>query len=93
MLGAPIDVADGFVHLSTGAQVAETAAKYFTGQAGLVLLALDADALGPALKWEPSRNDALFPHLYRSLRYEEVLWAEELTLVEGRHVFPSDRMA
>ncbi|NIP76464.1 MAG: DUF952 domain-containing protein, partial [Xanthomonadales bacterium] len=73
--GAPVDIADGFIHFSTGAQVAETAAKHFACQKGLMLLAVGADALGPALKWEPSRDSALFPHLYGPLRMSDVLWA------------------
>ena len=63
--GAPIDIADGYVHFSTAAQVEETAAKYFAGAEGLMLVAVDATAAGEALKWEPSRGGALFPHLYR----------------------------
>lgn len=71
--GAPVDLADGFIHFSTGAQVAETAAKHFHGQSDLVIIAIDADALGPALKWEPSRGGALFPHLYGPLDPAHVL--------------------
>ena len=66
--GAPIDLADGFVHFSTAAQVAETAARHFAQEDDLMLLALEADLLGLDLKWEPSRGGALFPHLYRALR-------------------------
>jgi uncharacterized protein (DUF952 family) len=65
--GAPVDLADGYIHFSTAAQVAETAAKHFRGQPDLVLIAIDAAALGPDLKWEPSRGGALFPHLYAAL--------------------------
>jgi uncharacterized protein (DUF952 family) len=65
--GAPIDLRDGFIHLSTAVQAPETARLHFSGQAGLVLLKLDAGRLGPALKWEPSRGGALFPHLYAPL--------------------------
>ena len=86
--GAPIDVADGYVHFSTADQAAETAAKHFAGEDGLVLLALEADALGPALKWELSRGGALFPHLYRELRMEDVLWSKALPLKNGVHQFP-----
>lgn len=89
-LGAPIDLADGFMHLSTGEQAAETAAKHFAGQDNLMLLAIETEAMAPDLKWEPSRGGALFPHLYRALRFEEVLWAKPLPLVDGRHVFPGD---
>lgn len=86
--GAPVDIADGFVHFSTAEQVAETAAKHFAGEDGLVLLALDPETLGEALKWEVSRGGALFPHLYRRLRFEDVLWSKELPLVDGEHLFP-----
>ena len=62
-VGAPIDVADGYVHFSTAAQAAETAAKHFAGEDGLMLLGVDADRLGDDLTWEKSRGDQLFPHL------------------------------
>jgi uncharacterized protein (DUF952 family) len=65
--GAAIDLTDGFIHLSTAAQAQETARLHFAGQAGLVLLRLDAERLGAALKWEPSRGGQLFPHLYGPL--------------------------
>src|ERR1043165_4675537 len=58
--GAPVDLADGYIHFSAADQVAETATKHFAGQGDLVLVAIDADALGAALKWEPSRGAALF---------------------------------
>ncbi|WP_424984394.1 DUF952 domain-containing protein [Microbulbifer sp. S227A] len=87
-LGAPVDLADGFVHFSTAEQAAETAARHFAGAEGLVLLALDADDLGDALKWEVSRGGALFPHLYRELRLSDVLWNAPLPLVDGVHRFP-----
>jgi uncharacterized protein (DUF952 family) len=87
--GAPVDVSDGFIHFSTAAQVAETAAKHFAGAADLVLLTVDADGLGAALKWEPSRGGDLFPHLYGTLPLAAVLWAAPLPLgPDGRHVFP-----
>ncbi len=85
--GAPIDVADGYVHFSTADTVAETAAKYFAGENGLVLLAVEADGL-EALKWEPARNDVLFPHLYRKLRMDDVAWTVPLPVVDGAHQFP-----
>ena len=66
-LGAPIDLADGYVHFSTADQAEETVAKHFAGETGLKLLKVDADALEAYLKWEPSRGGALFPHLYLSL--------------------------
>lgn len=86
--GAPVDIADGYVHFSTAEQAAETAAKHFAGEADLTLLALEADTLGEALKWEESRGGALFPHLYRSLRMSDVLWSKPLPLVDGQHQFP-----
>lgn len=86
--GAPVDLTDGFIHFSTAVQAAETAAKHFAGEDGLMLLALEADRLGDALRWEPSRGGALFPHLYRSLTRADVLWSRPLPLVDGRHVFP-----
>ena len=87
--GAPDDLRDGFINFSTAAQVAETAAKHFAGAGDLVLLTVDADGLGSALKYEPSRGGDRFPHLYGTLPLSAVLWATPLLLgPEGRHVFP-----
>ena len=86
--GAPVDVADGYVHFSTLEQAPETAAKHFAGESGLMLLAVDTATLGDALKWEPSRGGALFPHLYRNLRLSDVHWAQPLPLEGGQHQFP-----
>jgi uncharacterized protein (DUF952 family) len=80
-LGAPVDRADGFVHFSTAGQLAGTLAKHFAGEAGLVLVAVDAGAAGGALRWEPSRGGALFAHLYRPLRMGDVVWARPLGAV------------
>ena len=85
--GAPIDIADGYIHFSTAETVAETAAKYFAGVEGLVLLAVESEGLDP-LKWEPARDDVLFPHLYRRLRMDDVVWSEPLPLHDGVHQFP-----
>jgi uncharacterized protein (DUF952 family) len=88
--GAPVDYADGFIHFSTGEQAVETAARHFAGQDHLLLVAVDAAALGPALKYEPSRGGALFPHLYAPLPLTAVKWARPLPLgPDGRHVFPA----
>jgi uncharacterized protein (DUF952 family) len=87
-VGAPVDVADGFIHFSTAAQVAETAAKYFGEESDLVLVAFDDASLGPALRWEPSRGGALFPHLYRPLRMTDVVWDKSLPLGATGHIFP-----
>ena len=86
-VGAPIDVADGYIHFSTAETVAETTAKYFAGIEGLVLLAIEADGLDP-LKWEPAREGVLFPHLYRKLHMNDVVWIKPLPLVDGIHQFP-----
>lgn len=87
--GSPADRADGYVHLSTGQQVARTAEKHFAKLDGLLLAALDGDRLGPALRWEPARGGALFPHLYRPLRLADIAWTAALPLgPDGRHVFP-----
>jgi uncharacterized protein (DUF952 family) len=87
--GAPVDVRDGFIHLSTAAQVRETAAKHFGGRGDLLLIAVDADALGPGLRYEPSRGGDLFPHVYGPLPLAAVRWVKPLPLgPEGRHVLP-----
>ncbi|WP_417676282.1 DUF952 domain-containing protein [Roseibium sp.] len=87
--GAPVDLADGFIHFSTADQARETAAKHFAGQEGLLLAAFDADALGPDLKWEPSRGGDLFPHLYADLPTSLAVWVRPLPLgPDGAHVFP-----
>ena len=65
--GSADDLRDGYIHFSTAAQVGETARKHFFGQTGLFLIEVDSDALGGALRWERSRNDELFPHLYGEL--------------------------
>jgi uncharacterized protein (DUF952 family) len=86
--GAAIDRADGYIHFSAALQAAGTAAKWFAGRRDLVLAAVDADALGAALRWEPSRGGALFPHLYGPLPLSAVRWARTLPLdADGRHVF------
>ena len=89
--GAPVDLADGYIHFSTAAQVRETAAKHFAGQRDLLLAAIAAEPLGAALKWEVSRGGALFPHLYAPLDTSTVLWVRPLPLgPDGVHVFPAD---
>jgi uncharacterized protein (DUF952 family) len=87
--GSEADRGDGFIHFSTAAQAAETAAKWFAGQRDLVLVAVDGDALGDRLKWEPSRGGALFPHLYGELDARAVTRVDPLPLdASGRHAFP-----
>ncbi len=87
--GSSQDVEDGFIHFSTAAQVRASAAKHRLGQTGLVLLSVDTDRLGDAIKWEKSRGGQLFPHLYRSLKVSEIIRADRLDLTDvGDHVFP-----
>lgn len=87
--GAPVDIADGYIHFSTASQARETAAKHFVGQSDLLLVAIDGDALGDALKWEVSRGGALFPHLYAPLDLSAVVWVKPLPLGDdGQHQFP-----
>lgn len=71
--GAPVDVADGFIHLSTAAQLGETVAKHFAEQGDLHVAAVDLPVLAGAVKWEPSRGGALFPHIYAPLPLSAVL--------------------
>ena len=88
--GAPVDLADGFIHFSTGVQARETAARHFSGVSDLLLIAVEPDALDD-LRWEPSRGGALFPHLYGSLPISAVRDIAPLPLgPDGRHAFPAD---
>lgn len=87
--GAPVDLADGYIHFSTAGQVRETAAKHFRGQHDLLLVAVSGEALGEALRYEPSRGGDLFPHLYGPLDPAQALFVEPLPLGEdGTHRFP-----
>ena len=87
--GAPVDLADGFIHFSTATQTRETAQKHFSGQTDLLLIAVDGDRLGEALKYEVSRGGALFPHLYGPLGLDTVIWVRALPLgADGVHEFP-----
>ena len=87
-LGSEVDRRDGYVHFSTAEQAPETAARWFAGRDDLVLAAVNAEALGPALRWEPARAGALFPHLYGDLPLTALAWARSLPLgPDGRHVF------
>jgi uncharacterized protein (DUF952 family) len=87
--GAPVDLADGFVHFSTAAQLRETAARHFAGQADLVLVTVDPAVLGSELRYEPSRGGDLFPHLYGELPIAAVQAVRRVPLgPDGAHVFP-----
>ena len=88
--GAAIDLTDGYIHFSMPHQVAETAAKHFAGQHNLVLVAIEAEALGSALVREPARGGALFPHLYGTLPMTAVAWVKPMRLgPDGRHALPA----
>lgn len=88
--GAPVDRADGFIHLSARDQVAETVARHFAGQDDLVLAMIDLAALGEAVRWEVSRGGVLFPHVYAPLPLAAVSGKTVLRLApDGQHVFPA----
>lgn len=76
--GAPVDLADGFVHFSTAAQLGATLSRHFATEGDLVLLACDSAGLGDDLRWEPSRGGDLFPHLYRALRLDDIAWSRDI---------------
>jgi uncharacterized protein (DUF952 family) len=86
--GTPADIADSYIHFSTADQAKATAAKYFEGQDHLLLIAVDSKKLGEALRFEPSRGGALFPHLYADLPLDAVVFAKPLLLLpDGQHDF------
>lgn len=88
--GTADDRRDGFLHFSTREQIAESARRHRAGEAGLVLVAVEAARLGARLRWEPSRGGVLFPHLYGPLLPEEVASVQPLPLgPNGEHVFPA----
>ena len=88
--GAEVDRVDGYIHLSAADQAPETAAKWFAGRHDLILVALDAEALGSDLRWEVSRGGAKFPHLYGPIMMRAVVWSRPLPLgADGRHLFGS----
>lgn len=87
--GSPDDLRDGFIHLSTAAQTAGTAAKYFSAIDPLVLAMVDLSAVAGTLKWEPSRGGALFPHVYGPIPFAAVAGHSLLRLgPDGHHIFP-----
>jgi uncharacterized protein (DUF952 family) len=88
--GAPVDLKDGYIHLSGRDQAAETAAKHFAGLDELVMLMIDLAPFGDAIKWEESRGGALFPHLYGDLPMSAVAGKVVLRLDDrGQHLFPA----
>jgi uncharacterized protein (DUF952 family) len=80
--GSAVDLRDGFIHFSTAAQAPDTARLHFAGRTGLVLVAIEAERLGAALKWEPSRGGDLFPHLYGPLDCGLALAVTPITLAD-----------
>lgn len=81
--GAPVDLRDGYIHFSTAEQLDETLAKHFAGQTELLLIAVEADTLGDALRWEVSRGGALFPHLYAPLPITAAVSVTEIGIPSG----------
>jgi uncharacterized protein (DUF952 family) len=88
--GAAIDLTDGYIHLSTGAQAKETARLHFAGIANLLLVAIHEDVIDHHLKWETSRGGHLFPHVYGLIDPTQILWAKPLPWDGERHVFPAE---
>ncbi len=87
--GSAVDLADGYIHFSTAAQVGETAARHFAGATGLVLVAIDDATLTPPVRYEPSREGAVFPHLYGPLDPKLAMWVRPISLgADGHHVLP-----
>src|SRR5579862_2021358 len=87
--GSEADRRDGFLHFSTADQIVESARRHRAGEAGLVLVAVEAERLDERLRWEPSRGGALFPHLYGPLYPSEVASVQPLPLgPDGEHLFP-----
>lgn len=92
--GAPVDLADGYIHFSTAGQLAGTAARHFAGEDGLVLLAVQSGRLGPSLVWEPSRGGVPFAHLYARLMLDQIDWVRPVGLSKtGAHIFPPEASA
>ncbi|MER2508053.1 DUF952 domain-containing protein [Amaricoccus sp.] len=89
-LGAPIDRADGYIHLSTAGQLPETLTRHFADQKDLVLLAVEVARAGRWLKWEASRGGALFPHLYRDLEASDVVWSRPLADNPAERTLPTE---
>jgi uncharacterized protein (DUF952 family) len=87
--GSAVDLADGYIHLSTHVQVRETAARHFAGQDDLLLVELDSLRLGEALRWEASRGGQLFPHYYGTLKFEDVQLSWPLPWDGKQHIFPA----
>ena len=82
--GAPVDLADGYIHLSTADQLQGTLDKHFAGQTGLVIAEIDLERLGDTVRWEVSRGGALFPHVYGEIPFAAIIRHEELAAERSR---------
>ena len=88
--GAAIDLTDGYIHLSTGAQAKETARLHFAGVENLLLVAIDESVIADYLKWEASRGGQLFPHVYGVIDPTQIIWAKPLPWDGAAHTFPAE---
>jgi uncharacterized protein (DUF952 family) len=86
--GAPVDRADGFIHFSTALQLPETLRRHFARETGLILAAADATVAGDALRWEAARDGDLFPHLYRALTIDDIVWSRPIEDGPEGHLCP-----
>ena len=87
--GSPVDKVDGFIHFSTKEQLSETLKKHFYQKNNLILMAVETDKIANHLKWEKSRNNELFPHLYSNLKFDDAFWFAPIELIENRHIIPA----
>ena len=88
MYGSSKDITDGFIHFSTKEQIRETLSKHYRFERSLVLMAVETDSVLENLKWEKSRSDQMFPHLYSKLDFDSAIWFSPIELVEDRHILP-----
>ena len=86
--GSSIDNSDGFIHLSKREQLSETLKKYFHNEKNLILMAIETQKVGYNLKWEKTRHNQLFPHLYSNLYFNDALWFAPIELIKGQHIIP-----
>lgn len=87
--GSALDKKDKFVHMSTKQQLSETLRKHFYQKNNLILMAIDSETITSNLRWEESRSDQLFPHLYAELKFTDALWFSPIEFVENHHIIPS----
>ena len=86
-IGTPLDLKDGYIHLSAKEQVRETASKWFKGEMDLIMICIDLTRVDGEVKWEPSRNNQLFPHVYGTLSTNCVRWIHDLLLTPNKDDF------